>query len=327
MQAATTPPKPLAREVIDELTGAAPARNRTPEEWLAVYEQAVATMGAAIEPIALRAAAPGNEPRRAAIARAMLGRLEATDRLNDRIFLLRQLAIVGRDESVAPLVKLLADENQAIRQYALAALTFNPAAGPALVAALREAKTPEWRVAVVNTLGARREAAAVEVLAPLSGDADEKVAMAALASLGSIGTAAAARALRTAHAGAKASPARSHEAVKAALMCADRLAATGDKPAARELYRLVYDAAATSHLRMAGLRGLVLVTGNEALPLVIAALKGGSEREQAQAARFTVELPGPDAAKTLVATLPQLPATAQAFLLEALADRESHQVN
>ncbi|MGD0896654.1 MAG: HEAT repeat domain-containing protein [Thermoguttaceae bacterium] len=329
MQAAAKAQNPVAEQVIRELTGAAPAAPRTDKEWESAYAQAlealIASAPASLEPIILRAAAPGAEAQRGPLLRAMLAYFDKKDRLNDRVFLLRQLTVVGGEESVPPLAGLLKQEDQVLRQYALAALTTNhsPAACEALLAALKQAEGPEWRVALVNALGGRRETAAVEVLAKLTGDAGEGVAAAAAMALGHIGTDAAANALRAAQ--TTASPKLALEIVQARLLAADLLRGEWQKDAAHAIYKDVLAVAKPSYVRMAAVRGLVLLGADEALPLLVEAMKSGDVRVQAAAARLTVDLPGKDTAKKLLAVMPQLPAPAQAFLLEALADRDEGQ--
>lgn len=242
--------------------------------------------------------------------------------INGRIKALRQLAGVGGEESVPFLAGLLAHDDRAVREYALAAIIANPtpAAGAALVTVVRDPRHAAARVALVQAIGSRRDPTAVEPLAALANEADEALAAAAIAALGGIGTSAAGKALLAVR--AKNNPATKEKSLQAALLCADRLRVRGERESARELYRVVQSEAAASHLRTSALRGLVLVTGDEALPLLLRTLETGSLREQAQAAHITVDLPGEAATAALVAALPKLPPSAQEFLVTALADRQ-----
>jgi len=320
--------------LVEELTGRAEPVERTPKELEAAYLQAVEKLISAaewpgmkgspkllLEEVVEYAGRPGAEPQRAALVRAMLAYLARTDQVNQRIFLLRQCALVGRGESVAALAGLLKDDNPAVRQYALHALERNPSpeAGQAVLASLDKAEPADWRVAVINALGSRREKAAVGALAKLLDPQDENAAEAAIMAMGNIATPEAAQALAAA---AKLPEKLRPVVARARLLCAERLLARGEKDAAHALYQDVYARDKDPLLRVAALRGLVLSRPAEALPLVLDALRSDQPRVQAQAARLTLDLPGPEVTKALREALPKLPRLAQARLLEALAERE-----
>jgi len=280
---------------------------------------------ARLEQIIVRSAAPGKESQRRAMVRAMLVHLEDDQNLNDRVFLLRQLAVVGREEAVRPLAQLLkAADHPALREHALGALDRNsaPSAGRALVEALSETKEPEWRIAIANALGRRRSDGPESLaLASLLRDPDLKVAAAAAMALGSIGRSADVAALQD-----EAGKARKellpalHEAI---LLGAERLREGGQNDAAWKAYRTVHVAAESPLVKMSALRGMVLTRPSEAVPALIQALKSDDCETQAWAARLTVDIPGEEAAKSFRAALPELPASARALLSDALAERET----
>jgi len=323
--------------LIQELTGRAKPVERTPEELEAAYAQTIQKLISAtewpevkgspklpLEQIVEHAGRPGAEPQRAALVRAMLAHLARTEQVNERIFLLRQLTLVGRGESVAALAGLLKDDNLIVRQYALHALQRNPTpeASQAVLAILDKAEQAGWQVAVINALGSRREQAAVGPLAKLLDKQDQNVAEAAIMALGNIATPEAAKALAAAAAAARLPEKLRPELTRARLLCAERLWTRGEKDAAHALYQDVYAQTKDPLLRMAALRGLVRSKPGEALPLVLEALRSDRPRVQAQAARLTLDLPGAEATKALLEALPKLPPSAQALLLEALAERE-----
>jgi HEAT repeat protein len=138
--------------------------------------------------------------------------------------------------------------------------------------------------------------------------------------LGNIATPDAAQALSAA--AAKLPEKLRPDLARARLLCAERFLARGEKDAAHAIYQEVYAGNKEPLLPMAALRGLILSKPQEALPLLLDALRSDQPRVQAQAARLTLDLPGPEAAKTLLKALPRLPPSAQALLLEALAERE-----
>ena len=100
----------------------------------------------------------------------------------------RQLSIIGTEAEVPMLAGLLADENLShMARYALERIP-GPAAPEAMRQALGKVKG-KLLVGVINSLGNRRLASAVDNLAPLLSDADPAVAQAAAAALGKIGPA------------------------------------------------------------------------------------------------------------------------------------------
>jgi len=279
-----------------------------------------------LEQIIVQSAAPGRESQRLAMVRAMLVHLEMSDRLNDRVFLLRQLAVVGREEAVRPLAQLVKTaDHPVVREYALGALERNsaPSASRALVEALREAKEPEGRIAIAGALGRRRRSDGPEsvALAALLRDSDLKVAAAAAMALGSIGTPRDVESLldEARKARKELLPAL-HEAI---LVGAERLCERGQKDAALAAYREVRAAAANPLVKMSALRGMVLSKPGEAVPAVIEALKSDDPETQAWAARLAVDIPGGEATEAFRVALPQLAASARAFLSDALAERET----
>jgi hypothetical protein len=263
------------------LTAQAPPAARTPDEWEKLYGRLLQTLLSAstypdpasadrprppkmiLEETIVSAGSPGREAQRMPLVRAMLAQLQSSDRLNDRIFLLRQLAVVGREEAVPPLARLLTEAGKAaaepaLRQYALGALESNTsaAAGKALVAVLEQAEEPAWRVAVIHALGRRREKSAAAVLARELGNPDAEVAGAAAMALGSIATAEAARALASA---AKTAPeTRQAVLLHARLLCADRMAARGEKDAAYTIFKEIHDATQDPLLKTSALRAMGL---------------------------------------------------------------------
>jgi HEAT repeat protein len=276
-----------------------------------------------LEEIIVRAGAPSEERDGKCLARAMLAYLNNSDDVNQRIFLLRQLAVVGREESVPTLAKLLENDDSAIQQHALRALEKNssPAAGRVLLEGLATAVQSSWRVALINALGARRDSSAVAALDRLLSDGDRNVSEAAAMALGNIGSTEAATALAAAR--AKASAGKGPFLFRASLLCADRLTDSGEQAAAGEIYEQVHKQAKKQLFRMAALRGLAITRPHDAVPLVIEALRSSDVRTQAEAARLVLKIPGQEATEAFRKAAAELPPSAQAFLSEALADRES----
>jgi HEAT repeat protein len=324
--------------LVEELTGRAPPASRSAAEWEAAYGRVIEALVSAkdfpepgrkssrppkaiLDEIVRRAMNPEKATQRSALSRALLARLEKMTELDERIFCLRQLAVIGGDESVSAIAELLHDADGTVRQYALGALECNPspAAGRALVEALRGAGEPAWRVAILHALGRRREAAAEPALAERTADRDDDVACAATMALANLGVAVPEEALPAAS--PLRFPARGSVRFHATLLRAERLAQRGDREAARAAYAQVFATAKAAHLRAGALSGLVRTAPDQAIPHILEALRSAEAELQAHAARLAVEIPGKDATKQFLAVLPQLPAPAQAMLSESLAER------
>ena len=173
-------------------------------------------------------------------------------------FICRKLMILGTAASVPALAALLADKS--LSHMARFALERIPAAeaGQALREAL--AKTQgEQKLGVIASLGARRDAADVDSLAGLLGDADAKVAAAAAHALGAIQSAAAAQAL----AGAKPAGDDAKQAVTdASLACAEALLGLGKKDEATTIYKRFTGEDQPKHVRVAATRGMLAVSAS-----------------------------------------------------------------
>jgi hypothetical protein len=103
---------------------------------------------------------PGKEVEQEALCRAIMQRVGPTVAKPARVWLLRKVEPIGRDEVVSGLVVLLGDPDGEIRDLARRALQNNPSpkAAAALAAELAKAKDNAWRVALINALAFRRDA-------------------------------------------------------------------------------------------------------------------------------------------------------------------------
>ncbi len=235
-----------------------------------------------------------------------------------KAFVCRQLSLVGSAEAVPPLARLLPDKEMS--HYARIALERMPC--EEAVAALRDAlgKTQgRLLVGVINSLGERKDAAAVAALARLASGADEAVAEAAVAALGKIGGADAVKAIAAVR--AKASEKVRPAATDAYLLAADGLVAAGKKAEAAAIYKEVYEGEKKEHLRTAAFRGLLAAGDEAAWALIIKTLTTDEPKMWGTAAAFAREIPGTEATKALAAALAKLSPTAQVLLLGALAAR------
>lgn len=158
----------------------------------------------------------------------------------------RGLMVIGTADSVPTLAALLPDkDNSHMARYALERMS-----APEAAAALRDAvgKTAgAQKIGVIGSIGARRDAAAVSLLAGLLGDADAAVAASAACALGDIGSPEAATALVAA------------KATDPALVCAEKLLLDGKKTDALTVYKALSAEGMPEAVRLAAKRGMLAV--------------------------------------------------------------------
>jgi HEAT repeat protein len=248
----------------------------------------------------------------------LMGVLRSEAGLNEKHGACRELAVIGGKEAVGALAELLSDEKMShMARYAL-----EPIPEAAVDDALRQAAGKvkgRLLVGVINSIGVRRDAKAIDVLAKLLGDADVEVASAAATSLGKIGDAAAGKALEQALDNA---PAGVRAAVcDACVRCADALAAAGKRPEATALYDRVRGAEAPRPIRMAAMRGAIVVRQSAGLNLLMEQLRSEDAGMFAVALRLAHELSGAELTAALSAEVGKLGPDKQVLLIETLGDR------
>lgn len=321
-------------ELTRELTGEKPADQRTPEQWEAVYAQVLDAllpdMGnedagrrsgfqGTLERIAFRAGRPGAAAERAACAKAIAARLGPEVGPLGRVWLLRQLERIGRAEAVPPVAKLLADPDALIRESARRALQKNPAAeaNAALQQALVAAAAPAWRVALLNALGARGDAANLALLLREAAADHEDVRAAALIGLARLGDPSAAAVIAAAM--NKGTPRARLIATDCYLRLADALTAKGDKAAALGIYKQLL--AAEGHRKCAALIGVGRAGSPGDLPTLLAALADPDVKVRGACVEALALLEGPAVTAAIAAQVKGLTAEVKWGLLQALARR------
>ena len=238
--------------------------------------------------------------------------------LADQARACQQLAIIGTSEAIPALAAKLNDERLA--HYAREAL--EAMASPAAEAALRES-TARLRgthlIGVVNSLGMRRDMAAVPSLAKLARDASSPAAPAALLALGRIGTAEAGDVVRATL--TSESAAQRAGAAEGALLLGDRALKAGERPVAIAWYDAVRAAPVASQLKLSALRGAILARQNEGVSLMLESLRAGDLQTRSVALRAIRELEGADVVGAITKAVETLPVTMQAQITAALVDR------
>ncbi len=231
----------------------------------------------------------------------------------------KHLAIYGDAEAVPALAPLLADE----RLASWARIALEPIPGPEADAALRDAVgTVQGRrlIGVINSIGVRRDAQAVDVLVPRLDDADAEVASAAAVALGRIGTGPATAALEQALGRV---PAAVRSAVaEGCVLSAEGLLADGKAAEAAKLYEVVRQADVPKQRVIEATRGVILARQADGVPLLIEQLESEDRAMFALGLQTVRELPGPEATEALLAALEPAPADRRSLLVAALADRD-----
>lgn len=237
----------------------------------------------------------------------------------DKAIACKKLAIDGSSEAVADLAKLLSDPQLA--SWSRIALEAIPGTAPD--EALRKAsESLEGRllVGVLNSIGVRRDANAVEVLTKRLSDKDEEVASAAAVALGRIGNDAAAKSLRPALTSGPA--AVRSAAAEGCVLCAEQLLSAGKSADAIALYDEVRKADLPKQRIVEATRGAILARKDEGIPLLLEQFRS-TDKKMVELALFTArEFPGGEIDKVLAAELEKLTPERAALLIQAMADRK-----
>ncbi|MHC4204168.1 MAG: ThuA domain-containing protein [Planctomycetota bacterium] len=201
--------------------------------------------------------AQGDKDKLAKIEKELLKVLESDATRAGKQFICRELSIIGTEQSVPTLAKMLAgEETSDMARYALERIP-----GSAVDKALRDAlkKTKgNAKIGIINSLGQRRDERSVTILSRILGRKNEQAAIAAAAALGQIADSQAAEAL--AEAKDKASGKLQLVVLDAYLKCADQLVADGNKIKAMGIYKDLQKEGNPQPIRTAALTGMINAT-------------------------------------------------------------------
>jgi type 1 glutamine amidotransferase len=201
--------------------------------------------------------AQGDKGQLAKIEKALLGVLESDAKRAGKQFICRQLSIIGTEQSVPALTKMLAgEETSDMARYALERIP-GQAVDEALRGALRKARG-DAKVGIINSLGQRRDKGSVTALSRILGRKNQQAAMAAAAALGRIADSQAAEVL--AEAKNKAEGKLLPVVLDAYLKCADKLVADGNKIKAMGIYKDLQKEGNPKPIRTAALTGMINAT-------------------------------------------------------------------
>jgi HEAT repeat protein len=323
-RAASAPSRAAYDAMLDELIPGMGAENIVDRE----------TPQQTFEDLCLHAARSGAEAERVALCRAVVSRLGPETPKPARIWMLRQLAHVGGNESVTRLAELLSDADPRIRELSRRALQNIPstAAAGALCWALEYADDSDWRVALINAIAAHPKAPAYidlmgrgaggstyTTLGELAGGGDDAVAFASITALAELGGPTAVETLHAVWRGGW--PARADAAATGLIRVAERRLYEGEPDVAEEIFAEMYGSHVTPELHVAALHGLVAIRGADALPLLLELVTGDDPYLAATAARFAEGIPGQAVTARLVEAFRGASPVAQVLLLGTLAAR------
>jgi HEAT repeat protein len=230
----------------------------------------------------------------------------------------KQLAIYGSSEAVPELARLLSDEKLA--SWSRIALEAIP--GDAANEALRKAAESlqgKLLIGAINSLGVRRDAAAVDSLTRRLKDPDADVAAAAALALGRVGNAAAARSLRPALVG---TPAAVRSAVaEGCVLCAERFLAEGNAALATEIYDEVRKADVPRQRMLEATRGAILARKDAGIPLLLEQLRSADKALFQLGLSTAREVQGSEVDQVLAAEVESAASERAALVILAMADR------
>ena len=264
---------------------------------------------------AARAADARSDKEKAAIAVLRGAAPEA-----DKALACKQLAIHGSADAVPDLAKLLGDARLA--SWARIALEAIP--GDEAGAALRASAaglSGDLLVGAINSLGVRRDAAALEVLSQRLRGADAAAAEAAAVALGRLGTQAATATLEQAL--PRSSGALESAVAEGLVLAAELAHAAGQGADAVRIYDLVRASGAPPQRVLEATRGAILARGDDGAGLLIEQLQSPDQKAFRLGLTVAREVKPGKCDAALVAEVAKLPAARAALLLRALGDRRT----
>jgi len=261
----------------------------------------------------------GSPVQRQALETRLLQFLQSNATLAGKETAFKELALIGTEVSIPVLTPMLARvETAEMARYALGAIP-GAAVDDALRKSLGQAPNDRIKIGIINSLGHRQDPKAVPALAALALSANPEVAAAAVSALANIADRPALDALAAARSKAS-SPLRDLVA-EAYVACADRFAARGEKAAAVTVYKQMLAPGEPGRVRTRALVGLAAAEGKNAVPALTAEIECKDPAVQTVAIQLLNGLPGSDITRVLVSEFPKVPASGQAHLLTALANR------
>lgn len=260
----------------------------------------------------------GKHAERAELETALIQLLASSSTFEAKRFACQQLAVIGSDASVPALAGLLHD-NETI---GIACLAFgnrpSAKADQALRDALSSARDPGRRQ-IVSTLGNRRDAKAVRLLAKLARDADATVAETAIRALGKIASEPATKVIAALR--KEANPAFQRALADASLRCAGQLAASGKAKAASRIYEELVVTSQLANVRRGAFIALTRLDPDGGERRILETLRSGDALLKPLAIVAVRSLRSETASETFARELPALTSEERVWMIESLAAR------
>lgn len=233
-----------------------------------------------------------------------------------RQFTLRMLPFVASPRCVPVVARLLTDKELShSARYVLRGLALKEA-DAALRAALADTQGAT-RIGIINTLGDRKDTAALKPLSALLKGADDDTARAIFNAMGRIGGPEAAATLE------KIKPAEHLKSAWAmgCLSTAESIATAGDAKKAMQLYRRLIEPGVPSAVRVGALKVVLEVDKESAAPAIAQMLSSDDLLIKKAALSAVVQVPGHAATMEFVAQLSGLKPEPKALMVAQLAVR------
>jgi len=245
----------------------------------------------AVNGLAVYVTRPGAESERSLFIRALLASLSESRDKNVAAFLLSQIQVAGKKESIGPLAGYLVDETLAGPAAAALRTIGGPEAARALLKSL-DAAPPAVRSAIIKSLGELRSQEAVKKLLRYAESAEEGLRRTALFALANIGDPAAGPVLSKSRVAA--SFRERTEAPSLYLLFARRLTESGRTAQGLDVARSVLDSYVRpeeSHLAAEALALIVSALGERALPDLLQAMDSPNHDYRGAALALTSSIP------------------------------------
>ncbi len=275
----------------------------------------------AINGLATYVASPHLEGQRKIFIRALTRALEQEESPEIRAFLISQVELCGKNESVKLLKKYLLDPKLSAPTVRSLVTIGTPAAEAAILKALNHASNAN-RLSLINALGDLRSRAATKKILPFASSNDAGIRQAALYALANTGDPLAGPVLKNVL--LEASFYERSQAPSLYLLYARRLAESGNRTAAEGICRRIiknYTASGETHVSSAALSLLADIMGKEAVEDLFAALGSPHTALRSKALELINRFKEENITAKLVAVMKAAPAEAQTQIIFSLAVR------
>jgi HEAT repeat protein len=200
------------------------------------------------------------------LEKKMLDFVQSDATFDGKQFICTQLSLAGSEKSVKPLLNLLKDpETSDMARFAIDRIP-GKAADDALIDAVKNNSDDNIKIGAVSSLGNRRAASGVDVIAEQLKSDNKKLAAAAASALGMIGNEEAAMIIYS-------NLQNSDEEVRilladSYLKCADNILAMNNRSVAEKIYRQILESEKDISIKQAALDGVLKTTANPVEPIV-----------------------------------------------------------